>query len=182
MSSGAELERATKCIGEQLVKAARPRVWQPRWWNERLMAWVMGQPSLRLQAFRFIDVLPSLPTRDAVAEHLGEYLGEVRKPPWIARLIERVVVGGPRPFARGLAGLARWTSSRMARRFIAGADFDGVLATTARLRRRGWACSLDFLGEVVVGDAEADQHRAMYEAAITSLAPLMASWPEQARL
>ena len=166
----------------QLVKAAQPRVWQPRWWNERLMAWLMGQPSLRLQAFRFIDALPSLSTRDAVAEHLGEYLGEVREPPWIARLIERVVVGGPRPFARGLAGLARWTAARMARRFIAGADFNGVLATTARLRRRGWACSLDFLGEVVVGDVEADQHRAMYEAAITSLAPSMASWPEQSRL
>jgi len=62
----------------QLVKAARPRVWQPRWWNERLMAWVMDQPSLRLQAFRFIDVLPSDPL--AQNEFFGPLLAVLRVP------------------------------------------------------------------------------------------------------
>jgi len=176
------LERATQRIGRQLLESARPRPWQPRWWNERLMTWMMSHPSLRLQAFRFVDVLPSLSNRDAIAEHLAEYLGEVEGSGAAARLtriIRRSVSGGPRPIRRLVAGMARWSAARMARTFIAGADLGGVLATTHRLRRLGWAVSLDSLGEVVVSDAEADRHLAEYEEVIGRLAPEMSDWPER---
>ena len=173
------LERSTQRIGRQLLESVRPRPWQPRWWNERLMTWMMSHPSLRLQAFRFVDVLPSLSNRDAIAGHLAEYLGEVEGSPAVARLTRWGVSGGPRRIRRLVAGMARWSAARMARAFIAGADLQGVLATTARLRRRGWAVSLDSLGEVVVSDAEADRHLAEYEEVISRLAPQMSDWPER---
>ena len=173
------LEQAAQRIGRQLVESARHRPWQPRWWTERLMAWMMSHPSLRLQAFRFVDVLPSLSSRDAIAGHLAEYLGEVEQPPVVARLIERTVAAGPRPLRRLVAGMARWSAARMARTFIAGADLEGVLATAARLRRRGWAVSLDALGEVVVSDAEADRHLREYQAVIGGLSPELSGWPER---
>lgn len=139
----------------------------------------MSHPSLRLQAFRFVDVLPSLSSRDAIAGHLAEYLGEVDGSPGVVRLVERIVAAGPRPARRLVAGLARWGAARMARTFIAGADLEDVLATTGRLRRRGWASALDCLGEVVVSDDEADRHLAEYEQVIRRLAPELAGWPER---
>ena len=102
------LERATQRIGRQLLESARPRPWQPRWWNERLMTWMMSQPSLRLQAFRFVDVLPSLSNRDAIAGHLAEYLGEVEGSGAAARLMRLIgksVSGVPRPIRRLVAGM-----------------------------------------------------------------------------
>ncbi len=179
MADHDSLELAADRIGRQLVESSRVYPWRARWWNERLMAWMMSHPSLRLQAFRFIDVLPTLSNRDAIAGHLAEYLGEVERPPLVARIVERSVAVAPGPVRRLVAGLARWSAARMARTFIAGADLSGVLATTARLRRRGWAVSLDALGEVVVSDSEADRHLSDYEDAIGRLASEMSAWPER---
>src|SRR5579872_4303109 len=32
----------------------------PSWWDERLMEWTMGDEAVKLQLFRFVDVLPML--------------------------------------------------------------------------------------------------------------------------
>ena len=50
-------------------------MWQRRWWDDRLLDWSMRDEQLKVQLFRFVDVLPMLKTPEAVMEHLHEYLG-----------------------------------------------------------------------------------------------------------
>jgi RHH-type proline utilization regulon transcriptional repressor/proline dehydrogenase/delta 1-pyrroline-5-carboxylate dehydrogenase len=45
-------------------------------WDDKLLAWAMSNPGLRVQLFRFIDCLPSLRSNAEIASHLQQYLGE----------------------------------------------------------------------------------------------------------
>ena len=38
-----------------------------RWWDDRILAWAMADESVKVQMFRFIDVLPTLRTASAIA-------------------------------------------------------------------------------------------------------------------
>ena len=57
----------------------------PRWWDERLMDVTMGSEALKVQLFRFIDVLPMLHTSEEINRHLREYFAELGSdsPPWL---------------------------------------------------------------------------------------------------
>ncbi|PSB67107.1 L-glutamate gamma-semialdehyde dehydrogenase, partial [filamentous cyanobacterium CCP1] len=45
-------------------------------WDDKMLAWAMSNPGLRVQLFRFIDCLPSLRSKAEIARHLQEYLSE----------------------------------------------------------------------------------------------------------
>lgn|GEM_PF-3195753 len=87
MADHDSLEMATDRIGRQLSSPSLAGALVER----RLMARMMSHPSSRLQAFRFVDVLPPLSNHDAIVVHLTEYLGEVEWPPLVARIVERSV-------------------------------------------------------------------------------------------
>ena len=44
-------------------------------WDDKLLAWAMSNPGLRVQLFRFIDTLPALVRKSEIAAHLQAYLG-----------------------------------------------------------------------------------------------------------
>ncbi|MEO1378623.1 MAG: L-glutamate gamma-semialdehyde dehydrogenase, partial [Cyanobacteria bacterium J06635_10] len=44
--------------------------------DDKLLAWAMSNPGLRVQLFRFIDALPALRSNPEIAAHLQEYLGD----------------------------------------------------------------------------------------------------------
>jgi RHH-type proline utilization regulon transcriptional repressor/proline dehydrogenase/delta 1-pyrroline-5-carboxylate dehydrogenase len=48
----------------------------PRWWDDRLMNWTMSAEAVKVQLFRFIDVLPLLHSPREVNRHLREYFTE----------------------------------------------------------------------------------------------------------
>src|SRR2546427_6140389 len=120
------LERLTHAYGHELfarIDQRGPLLFSPRWWDERLMEWTMGDEAVKLQLFRFIDVLPLL-QRDPVeiTRHLREYfeeagaslprwarwgLGWLPREGWTARLV---------------AGAARGNAQRLARKFVAGSN------------------------------------------------------------
>ena len=77
----AAIEAETQAIGRHLfanLADTRPRIWNRRWWDDRMMAWSMQDESLKVQLFRFVDVLPMLVSADSVTEHLHEYLKTVK--------------------------------------------------------------------------------------------------------
>src|SRR5262245_6672377 len=77
----AAIEVLTQSIGQEIfanLADTQPHVWQRRWWDDRLLAWSMRDEQLKVQLFRFVDVLPMLESSDAVMEHLHEYLDSVR--------------------------------------------------------------------------------------------------------
>ena len=86
------------------------------------MAWAMQDESVKVQMFRFIDVLPMLTTPESIARHLHEYFDDVRdRLPSAARF--GLAVATPTSLGRrGLAAIARRNAMTHARRFIAGTD------------------------------------------------------------
>ncbi len=80
----------------------------------------MGDEALKVQAFRFVDVLPTLRTHESVTSHLREYFTDVSRLPGPARL---ALSGDPNSMVgKALAVGARWNARQMADRFIAGRD------------------------------------------------------------
>src|SRR5437899_10633140 len=77
----AAIESLTQSIGREIfanLADSPTHIWERRWWDDRLLAWSMRDEQLKVQLFRFVDVLPMLRTSDAVMEHLHEYLDLVR--------------------------------------------------------------------------------------------------------
>ena len=176
----AAIEAETQAIGRHLfanLDDSRPRIWNRRWWDDRMMAWSMQDESLKVQLFRFVDVLPMLDSADSVTEHLHEYLATVQDKLPVAL---RVALGVARrtPFTRAaVARAARLSAQDFARRFIAGENARQVLraAKKERLLRRGF--TLDILGEAVISDSEAEKYFQAYLELLEAITPEVQSWP-----
>jgi RHH-type proline utilization regulon transcriptional repressor/proline dehydrogenase/delta 1-pyrroline-5-carboxylate dehydrogenase len=178
--TAADLETLTRAFGRELFarvdgQGLLPFSW--RWWDERLMEWTMSDEAVKVQLFRFIDVLPLLHSAGGITRHLREYFTEASPhlPPW-ARLGVRWM---PRDGWAGrlLAQTARHNAERLARRFIAGTNLDEALGAVARLRRRGLAFTVDLLGEATVTEAEAERYQADYLELIAGLTQQVNAWP-----
>jgi RHH-type proline utilization regulon transcriptional repressor/proline dehydrogenase/delta 1-pyrroline-5-carboxylate dehydrogenase len=175
----ADLEARTRDFGHAIfarLHQAGPLPFGPSWWDERLMEWTMGDPAVKVQLFRFIDVLPMLGAPPTVLRHLREYLAEAgdHLPPWIRRGLRWM----PRDGFTGrlVAGSARRNAERLARRFIAGSDVEEALAAIARLRRRALAFTIDLLGEATITEAEAERYQADYLDLIAGLSRQVNAW------
>ena len=65
----------------------------------------------------------------------------------------------------------------MAKRFIAGTTVDEVYQSVQKLRERGYAFTLDLLGEAVLTEAEADAYQQSFLDIIKGLGPQVSQWP-----
>ncbi len=181
----ARVEETTQEIGRYLFEHLRRRkasIFEKRWWEDRILSWAMGDEAVKVQMFRFVDVLPRLKTHAAVTRHLQEYFEEVSTHlPGAARLVldlaePNTVLG------RALAVNARSNATRMAQRFIAGSTVDEVSATVGKLRKQSFAFTLDLLGEATISAAESDAYQQQYLNLISGLAAQSEQWPEDCQL
>jgi RHH-type proline utilization regulon transcriptional repressor/proline dehydrogenase/delta 1-pyrroline-5-carboxylate dehydrogenase len=179
------LEQRTQEIGRELfgrVQHRSPSIFHGRWWEDRLMSWAMGDEAVKVQMFRFVDVLPMLKDHNSIARHLDEYFEDVRdKLPWAARVGLDLSTSNS-ILSRALAYNARTNAARMARRFIAGSNVDEVLASVRKIRRSRFAFTLDLLGEAIIADREADHYQQQYIDLINGMAQQVNNWPEDSLL
>jgi RHH-type proline utilization regulon transcriptional repressor/proline dehydrogenase/delta 1-pyrroline-5-carboxylate dehydrogenase len=175
------VEKLTQQVGRFLWSHLSRRsasIFERRWWDDRILSWAMADESVKVQMFRFIDVLPTLRSRESITRHLQEYFEEVSTHlPRAARLALEVsqpdsVLG------RALAMTARRNALRMAKRFIAGTEVEEVLQTVGRLRKQGFAFTLDLLGEAIISEDEADAYQGAYLKLMTGLTTVVNEWPE----
>ena len=133
---------------------------------------------LKVQMFRFVDVLPML--ADAmVSARLSEYLGEATSR-WVGRVDGDSGWRGA-SIAWALAMVARLGATDFARRFIAGEQCTPQVLgrPPKRERKLRRAFTLDILGEAVISDAEAEQYFRAYLDLIEGVAPeVVNAWPE----
>ncbi|MBX7165430.1 MAG: proline dehydrogenase family protein [Pirellulales bacterium] len=177
----AAIERSTQDIGRELfarLETGTPHIFARRWWDDRILAWAMRDESVKVQMFRFIDVLPMLRDSADVVRHLHEYFDDVQSGlPSAARL--GLAAAAPHSvLGRALALAARRHAQASARRFIAGTTSEEVLAAAMRERKLRRAFTLDVLGEAVTSDREAERYLNAYLELIESLAPRVNVWPE----
>lgn len=179
------MEARTQAIGRELfekIDRRGPTVFNRQWWDDLVMDWSMADEALKVQMFRFIDVLPMLDTPDAVANHLQAYFADEQGQfPPLVRIGK--YFAGPGTLSGNLVARAiRQNSTRLARRFIAGSTPDEVVETVKSLRAEGMTFTMDLLGEATVTEKEADDYLAEYLKLLERLGPEARTWPENPRL
>src|SRR6059036_3179199 len=167
-----EIERRGSRIFELVDKHPEP-LFSKAGLYQRLMALSMRDEQLKVQLFRFVDVLPSLRGSSEIIEHLNEYFSDDGFGPLVTGGVRlaRVVpwVSGP---------ILRWNVSGMARQFIAGRNPDDVMATLRRRRAQKIGFTVDLLGEAVVSEADADEYAARYLDLLEKLARETEGWSD----
>jgi RHH-type proline utilization regulon transcriptional repressor/proline dehydrogenase/delta 1-pyrroline-5-carboxylate dehydrogenase len=177
-------EAIFECGSEILDRADRHErrwdVWDQTWVVDRLMRWSMRDERLKVRLFRFVDVLPSLTSAEAVVRHMEEYLGgnEDWAPPEAIRIPVRVSRWAPALSA----WVARQSVGAMARRFVLARDARSAIPKLRRARRQGLGFTLDILGEAVVSAREADEYFRRYQELLDTIYRAAGAWSHDARI
>jgi RHH-type proline utilization regulon transcriptional repressor/proline dehydrogenase/delta 1-pyrroline-5-carboxylate dehydrogenase len=177
----ARIEATTQEVGRHVlerISRGRPSMFQRRWWDDRIMAWAMADESVKVQMFRFIDVLPMLKSREQVTGHLQEYFQEVKQHLPAAVRLGLAMAPANSIAGRALAIAARRNAMSHARRFIAGTNVDEVLAAALRARKNKMAFTMDLLGEAVITEAEAERYLQSTIDLIRGISPAANTWTE----
>ncbi|MEH1832487.1 MAG: L-glutamate gamma-semialdehyde dehydrogenase [Nostoc sp.] len=145
-------------------------------WDDKLLAWAMSNPGLRVQLFRFIDTLPALHSKSEIASHLQEYLGDesVELPTALKGMLNFANPDSmPGQVAATTVGTAVET---LAHKYISGENIKQVIKTVERLRKEKMAFTIDLLGEAVITEAEAQSYLERYLELIQQLVEASKNW------
>ncbi|MBU0680437.1 MAG: proline dehydrogenase family protein [Proteobacteria bacterium] len=183
----AEQKRIDRRISElgqqywQRMKGEMPSLFDSRYWQGHILDWVMDDAAFRVDAFRFVDVLPALHSTSAIASHVQDYLlGQDRKLPVMVRSVLSMASGG---IAAPLATRAiRANITEMARRFICESDPQKAMAVFKKLGQNNLTFTADILGEASTSDEEADRYLQNYLNLIADLAKAADKWPDNDQL
>ncbi|MDD3620752.1 MAG: proline dehydrogenase family protein, partial [Desulfobulbaceae bacterium] len=162
----------------QATRGALPGLFDQRKWHGRLLDRVLQDEAFKIDAFRFIDVLPVLHSSQAVASHVREYLlGRERDLPVAVR--SALTLAAARGITSPLAArMIRARVTAMARRFICEADGDKPLRVFEKLARENLTFTADILGEATVSEAEAERRLHKHLALVDKLSAAAEKWPE----
>jgi RHH-type proline utilization regulon transcriptional repressor/proline dehydrogenase/delta 1-pyrroline-5-carboxylate dehydrogenase len=174
-----DLETLTVRYGREIfgrLERPAPLPLGPSWWDERLMEWSMGDEAIKVQLFRFVDVLPLLRSPADITRHLREYFGEAcgRLPGWLTLGLRWLPSEG---FLGALLAKAAYRSAeRLARKFIAGSNLEEATEAVAALRRRSLTFTVDLLGEATITEKEAEASQREYIEIIEGLSRRVGGW------
>jgi RHH-type proline utilization regulon transcriptional repressor/proline dehydrogenase/delta 1-pyrroline-5-carboxylate dehydrogenase len=175
----AALDEAIQKAGAELharMKGETPGVFNKAYWEGAILEWAMKDPSFKVDMFRFVDVFPTLQTKEQVKQHIHEYLLKD------GRELPALISAALKAATSGLtAGIAQATMKGqiegMANRFIVGKDAKEALPELKKLHKDGIAFTVDLLGEGTVSEGEADVYAARYLDLIDNLADEVAKFP-----
>ena len=144
--------------------------------DDKLLAWAMSNPGLRVQLFRFIDALPALRSNPEIAAHLQEYLGDdsVELPSALKGMLN---FASPDSVPGKVAATTVSKSvETLAHRYIAGENIKQALKSIERLRKEKMAFTVDLLGEAVITEVEAESYLQRYTDLMSELASASQKW------
>ncbi len=161
-------------VGNQLFDASK-RYSDESGWIDKLVSMATSNEQFRVQALRFIDVLPSLEDDVSLTEHLQAYFGDLdldlpefarwglnhSDEPWLAHIA---------------APLTRFTIRGLSRRFMGGQTKTQASHSIKHLRDKGMNSSLDILGEAIINEKEALHYQQAYLDLIPEIAELVNQW------
>lgn len=187
-TNAASLEPEIRRIGRQIferAEAAGPSIFSIEYWQQAAMNQLTRDEALKLRLFRFVEVLPSLQSNEAVARHLIEYLGGDDDDPYNPPEPLHLAVAFDRPdsmYASLVASAARFGCATGAKQFIAGDTPQQAIRSVKRLRRGGNTFTLDVLGETIIADRIARHHHQLYLDLIKHVSRDATRWPDIAMI
>jgi RHH-type proline utilization regulon transcriptional repressor/proline dehydrogenase/delta 1-pyrroline-5-carboxylate dehydrogenase len=159
------------------INRHKPSILNKKFWSATMMEWSMKNPELKVNMFRFVDVLPTLRSSSSVAKHLTEYLSPVTKNMGaLFHWATSVSPYSPRAFLTTVG--AKFGVGQMATQFIAGRDPQSAEEPLKNLRRQKIAFTADLLGEYCLSEKEAEAYLERYMEALSVLGKRIHHWPE----
>ncbi len=145
------------------ISGEAPSIFNKGWWMGKVMDWSMKNEAFKVQLFRFIDVLPSLNTSESLARHIKEYfaLGNQDVPMVMKWGVRSAGIIG-KLTGKVMNMIIRLNLEGMARQFIIGENSKDALKTIRKIRKDGFAFTVDILGEATVSKKEAVASMDMY--------------------
>ena len=181
-STDRRYEEKTQAIAQELIQATREKsnifaqMREGMRWDDRLLAWAMSNPGLRVQLFRFIDTIPALQSKTEVARHLQQYLGdESVELPSALKSILNFTDADSFPAQTAAATVTKAVET-LAYKYIAGENISEVIKAIERLRKEGMGFTIDLLGEAVITEAEAQSYLTRYLELIEQLTQQAQKW------
>ncbi len=179
-ASDPKLDDLTRRIGADLfarLEGGKPTVFSAKWLDDQLMAWSMEDELVKVQLFRFIDVLPALlGSTPNIVRHVKEYFGLAKDRLPLPMRWGLKILPKRGPIASLVASTAKTNAIRLAKRFIAGSNVPEALSAIEDLRKKRCAFTIDLLGEAVLTEAEADHYQQQYLDLVEGLTAA-AQWP-----
>lgn len=145
-------------------------------WDDKLLAWAMSNPGLRVQLFRFIDTLPALNSKAEIASHLQEYLGDqlVELPAALKGMLN--FANADSMPAQVAARTVETAVQTLAHKYISGENISQVIKTLERLRKEKMSFTIDLLGEAVITETEAESYLQRYLDLMQQLVAASKNW------
>lgn len=203
-----QIEDLTVRLGNEMfdrMERNEPWITQFQWWQDWGLALCMKNERLKVQAFRFIDVLPTVGYNPPeIARHMKEYfvLPERNGTGHARRDVRRERQAALKELEGGygqdqldkfvssvmdfkhldslrprlLSWIAWKTSMLMAGRFIAGTTPAEAERAIRRMRKQQLAFTIDVLGEAALSGKEAQKYQETYLDLITELPKKAATW------
>lgn len=160
------------------IRGESPSIFNKGFWTGKVMDWAMQNEAFKVQLFRFVDVLPYLNTSDNLSRHIEEYFagGDAGEIPAVLKwgAEKSGLFGG---VAAKLMGKAiRSNIEGMARQFIVGEKTKEAVKNLSRIRKDGFAFTVDLLGEATVSEVESDAYRDGYLEVLAAIEAEQAAW------
>ena len=168
------LARGREMLG--LIDAAARSGFGRGGWQEWLLNWSMRHDGLKRRVFSFIASLPQADTPRAFGALLAEHFIGHTDVPWLLRAAARAACTIGPSAMRVLQPIVRGRAEEMARRFIIGASDARTSANLTRLRRKGFAFTLDVLGESAQSDACGERYVRTYLRLLDRLGAAQNDW------
>jgi RHH-type proline utilization regulon transcriptional repressor/proline dehydrogenase/delta 1-pyrroline-5-carboxylate dehydrogenase len=179
--AGLNIEQAINARGKAFFSSIRgeaPSVFNKGFWTGKVMDWAMQNEDFKVQLFRFVDVLPYLNSSGSLQRHIEEYFTGGQSGDIPAVLKWGAEKSG---FLGGLAAKVMGKAIRsniegMARQFIIGENTREAVKSIAKIRKDGFAFTIDLLGEATVSEGEAMAYRDGYLEVLEAIKKEQGSW------
>ncbi len=173
------LEKRTQEIGREIfsrVKSSKTSFFDRSFWSTKLMDIAMKDEKLKIELFRFVDVLPTLKTDEQISSHIQEYFGNFKGEH--AELLKMATQVSSGSFIGKMAAAlaVRTGVTQMAKTFIAGENVKEVFQKVNELRKKNMTFTIDILGEAVLSEKEATHYQELYMGLVSGLSKEANKW------
>jgi RHH-type proline utilization regulon transcriptional repressor/proline dehydrogenase/delta 1-pyrroline-5-carboxylate dehydrogenase len=175
-----DLEEKIKERGRRLFEAVgreKPPLFRgPTGW---LLKRCMRDESFKTEILRFIENLPALTTPEETKQYLNNHFREpkIQNLPWPVRLFFQTVHHDNKLFTRLADKIIRLEAEKIARIFLLSDIPEKAFKTVRKLRSKGFACTIDIIGESATDEAEARACRRSHYGLLESLEKESSEWP-----
>lgn len=177
-----DIETRTREIGRVIFGESNKffrRAFRKGYVSDMMMQWSMKNPAFKIEAFRFVDVLPTLVETKQIITHLREYFinSGTPIPFWMKSGLQ---IATRLPGAKGItAALVKKNVEHMASGFITGHDAQSAVKNLQDIWNQGLCFTVDILGEAAVAESEAVDYQRRYLDLIVGLSREAKKWKSQ---